>query len=1534
MKPLTGTARAKLDRLSEKQPERLAEVIAILRERGYDLSNYEPPSTHFNNFTTGVSEGFSGDREETAGDGILRTLGRTVGGSVTGPLGPLNAASLAVQDNFPDVGEEIRSFKRGVPEGASYNLSGFLPGQDTDPEPGAYTTEIPILGKVQPSREAGRILGGAFSGSLLANAGLKIVGIPLSSAVTRLLGKYSAVDEWAVKAIANVVKYSTGGTPEAVVASTADGIRAKDGQGMETFLSSLPLWIVLGGTSEFASERFGRFLKRVGKKKVSEFTPDEVAEARSLQDDIQKEMQDLRESDLKEMTEALDITVGGLNSRPLFSSFKDFNVNAAGSVSDGSYQVPMNSSFKTTQRNRPQPSGGGGNEPVPLNSTFHGDTDRLYPSNEVNIDFQKDQGLPIKKNAEVRLASARESLDDAARMDNLSAPEDVRLEKATRELDRAIHDNRGLSRALEDQDRPVAAAHVKVYEEMTLPDVEAHRPTKEVVYTEQGPKDIAPVEDGADFTFRLGVKRVMGVYSDLKSKTGKTLTASFREGKMHLNRTKLAEDFKNKVWTNPKAAGVTPLARDAFTTIDEWQEYVLSLAYYTKALKQSPGEAADVFQNRIVQRALRGRRIHADEPKPSVHDEVDEVVEQSPGAFDESLDNKLAVDDTPDVPSKPGDLVSITNGRQTIRGILEEGADNVYRIRSDRGGSVKNYSPNKWKIKQLAPPAQGGAPLPGEDAVASPQQRAQLASLFSDLRRHAPDQHIDPNKLIPDNLTQADARRMIQDLEDGLAYEKVLETERQVADIERETAAGTTSVPEDGVPPAHPFVDEFTVEELAVEPGLLYQAGVGSPISPHTGLAKNKLMRKVTEHTIEQIEGGQGKLNTWRNKYSDIRRLLGMPEWNSLTGFVRGAGEEIQHRIKGTNSPHEMARQRIHRFAWWVNAGGPAPEEFANNAQAQQAYKLWQELMGEVAEALGLAKGRQLPHYMTHVFLGRSGRFRAAQIGQQMGHDESRILQEAVGDLNKGAGMNEDPYAKQRSVSELADALNDGDAEVEKKGLRYLLQRSLNLEGHEYDLDLIANIYLRAAADKITTDSIVEMGQGALAALPEGPRKYLASYLAHAIGKPTTARVKIATRFQNWQLFNRSIDNLVELVGGAEEKGILQMARDGDPAEAINFLTNLDKMARHRNKVTGEPTGNFSNDPLGTVRAKTSLYIEDLRRALTDPNLSGPVANSIYRVQILSKLGLNFGHALINTTQYITNTWPVLNTKYSANGLQHYMQSGRGVKIHGKNADDLLVESGVALDASKIEEFIELNPGNLMKGLQDGMLAPSRWSEKVLRGSTLLGAYEKFMDEGMGHAVAISKAQGIVQKTQHPFNRGGTPPILRGPMGRLFFMFKSYPIHQTTFTYGLIHDAVTKGEMGPLVRHVMAYATLLGGGLTVLEGTNFAERTSPPVAEMMMDAQEGMGRRGLAGTIANTASGPFGDTLGSVADFSAHLLMFQGGEALDAAGMALTRFAEPTIARRFREDGLRVFGNPMRLLGFEKPKKKKKVRGGLEPLKL
>jgi len=318
-----------------------------------------------------------------------------------------------------------------------------------------------------------------------------------------------------------------------------------------------------------------------------------------------------------------------------------------------------------------------------------------------------------------------------------------------------------------------------------------------------------------------------------------------------------------------------------------------------------------------------------------------------------------------------------------------------------------------------------------------------------------------------------------------------------------------------------------------------------------------------------------------------------------------------------------------------------------------------------------------------------------------------------------------------------------------------------------------------------------------------------------------------------------------------EEEGMLT-------AYFNKLIQDADKFENFYNKDTGTKDIKFKTNAneMKRYRAELALMIDDLRAGLQDPASKPIILEKLYGVMVLNKLGFSVSHGLMNLGQFIQTSMPKMGVKWVAKGISHYSQQGNRsnkARINGMVIDDIVEESGVKAAFYESTQFTnKQTPISGLWGILDEWgMKPATISEDFLRVSTLLGAYEKgFVELGLNHGRALAYAKEMVRDTQFVYDRSGIPTAFQKPFARFLLMFKTYPIHMTTFSADLLEDAIKKGDWEPLFKHVLAYLAMAGAGATFLGGTRVAELQKHPAQGFIEDID----RRGLVEALAGPPS--------------------------------------------------------------------------------
>lgn len=864
-------------------------------------------------------------------------------------------------------------------------------------------------------------------------------------------------------------------------------------------------------------------------------------------------------------------------------------------------------------------------------------------------------------------------------------------------------------------------------------------------------------------------------------------------------------------------------------------------------------------------------------------------------------------------------------GRNSVSGTVESITEKTISLRTREG--VRRYTKKKWYVSgaptlKARQPVQGGALSKGEMSLATEGQMERVAGLMSDIHELRID--VSPRSMIADDMTERQARDLILRLEE---LKELAEAERfvQMSDeldyVNREGYLYDT--PRHNYEAPHEWqawVDNLPDEDKNVDVSRLYslldgRAGIGSPHGRTFGMGRNKMTHAGVKHSMRKIEEKQAKLVEWQGRYNEIRQLMGVPN------PIKSAPEIIMGRMGRTGSSYDQAKTNLYKLAEIIQTSDGLSDDqlnFLKQGKNREAYEKYRSLMNDIAGDIGLGPNRRISHYLHIIYKNKPGEWRLRLVQDRLNQKDRDLIERYVD------GLGDDTDAL---LNEYIAKLNKKDYRLSGKGFRAVKTRqSPDSKAVEQDLDLVTDSYIHGAAEYWFTREVGDVNTFILNELrgmtKDSPHSNIknayAQWMSHLYGQPTNDRQHFATTTMNKMLFNNATDHLIGYIGAGETSDFvnaMRKARDPnnpDFTDAWNILDQWEELTRARHPLTGElqfPLKEHGSDYVRTLVAK---QLNDMREALADPNRSGPLATQLYRIQVVAKLGFNFAHGLINTLQTYTNVWPLVGREHLSDAFVDYVwgRNSNEKTVYGMGVKDLLDRSGVRADASRYTEYTDLRPGQAMEVIQSFAMKPSSATEDFNRGLAYLAGYRKFRGEGMDDSVAHIKALDFVQETHHPFNRAGTPPIMRGPLLRLLLMFKSYPIHQTEFTLGMMKDsyraikdktfrrAVKDGDLDALTKHLFAYLTLYGSALTVFANSNFYERVKHPIHEQMSEWRENAPRYGPASGTPKLMGGPFVDTMNDFGMFLVRLANQQGDEAIESAKHGISNFIVPAFVRR------------------------------------
>ena len=1406
MKPLSNQARSNIEGRISRGEITKDNAISVLRSQGYDTSTFDDSLS-----------------DDSLGDDIL---------------------------------QELQAFAYGMPEGASFGL------YETDQEnvEDAYSFDMPWLGEVTPSREAGRLLGGAVTGGGLFNIGRRAVSpLARSAAETVLRGKTGPAARLATAGA------ETAGAmvPETLVATSAEALRQGDLEGIH---NTAALWMTLGVGGEGLQKVAGRLLKR------------------------------LRKSN-NQHTEEIDRDLLELEDR--IAGISDSEVDEVG------WGPPSEEGSPTLIERMT----GGSKEPE---QQYRPDN-LLEEEAAWHDEMTRQREYLFTSAQEVELQGTVQTLAQHEKMqqDLIEAGMPQMGEGASDRAVRLIHNtpfeevdyiDKGIAARYSRKDSrvyidPKLLQHKYDEKAWTNPRVEGVTPLPENIFPDykafqdfvhkheviQSTVRQMPWEGKADYENRINALALEAVPHGMLDPDARFKESGYliREA---IDQPKPLEYASQNIDLSSGASFGNPKQRKGAALLEK----ELKITKVESMFLMSADEAK-------VRKFLRERaeKIKGERPglelNKQVSDDSEVVFKARIVHAPELADIKIMGGGRPEYPaflaaakSHRLDTPSLISNNPAFaasidkRGHLGEIIDEL-----EYHHGINLSKPGRGMPKEMTNAQADEYIAKGRMALADARTKRQDGILEklaldekvkeateSELLKYQPEHPVLNWKPLDDEMKEV-----------GVAHKLASPSSQQ--SLGRNAALGRAMTQiqdtnEKAQAMKHEWFDKVTeIREL-----------LGVPLA--TGLVS------ATRQMLNNIRGGGGAADEAREKLFMLSQILDNPLETPL--------------IKGWREVEGKSRPVMHGFT--------GAEALKNDPKLAQAYQAARSLLDEVAEALDLSPNERIGDYMAHIFNGRTGRLRARVLADKMGPGlGGQLLRFAGGPPGRGRGREVVGDRVQDMIAPETDI-------PEAKFFKHLLPRTKNLSGFDYDFDNVMMIYLSGAADKIKSDEIRQYGLWVHNRLPDADaagkpmrvKEVWGKYMKHVLGTPSEGRRVFTEILTHKGLFDRATDAMIDWIGmpgdSRKMRDLHVPAEEWEKmpigqhkmllSEATDYLRELKDRASNIDPVSGKKLSHSKSEQL---RARIALKLDDIRSTLANPELQQPVMQEIYRVQMIAKLGFNVAHGLINLTQTLTNLWPLVESGYVSKGMEKFLYHKKSDFRYksGRTAKEVLKESGLLDDTTKAEEFVELfDPRSTLKTIQEAALAPSRWSEKFNRGVGVLAAYEQFMDKGADHIKALQQARKISLQANFPFNVAGTPPLLRTPTMRLLFMFSSYRIHQTSFTADLIQNAVDgfrrDGPSAPaveqLAKHMMAYGMLLGAGATGYASTNLWERSMHPAVEALNTFKEETPRRGMLGAGVESISGPFVDTL-------TDLMHFRIAEGV-------SELAIPSSLRRVAREGLEM----------------------------
>jgi len=245
------------------------------------------------------------------------------------------------------------------------------------------------------------------------------------------------------------------------------------------------------------------------------------------------------------------------------------------------------------------------------------------------------------------------------------------------------------------------------------------------------------------------------------------------------------------------------------------------------------------------------------------------------------------------------------------------------------------------------------------------------------------------------------------------------------------------------------------------------------------------------------------------------------------------------------------------------------------------------------------------------------------------------------------------------------------------------------------------------------------------------------------------------------------------------------------------------------------------------------------------------------------KLGafFNLFSPLVNLSQTVLTTYPVLGSKYTMTGIKRFLEA----QVNGRNANEVPVEERTQAH----RDYILLQRANIATKFNSSERAPNLFekegklarrslmffqgAESFNRGSMYLGTIAQKEDGGMSLGRAMKAAERNMNRTQFDYSNMSKPEILRNTVGRVPLQFKNFMFQMVGFMMNL----ATEGSKVEKVRFIASVFMMAGAlGLPGLDLLDWLLRMMTDdehsiVMGIQRAALEGQARGDLAGGMAN-----------------------------------------------------------------------------------
>jgi len=295
------------------------------------------------------------------------------------------------------------------------------------------------------------------------------------------------------------------------------------------------------------------------------------------------------------------------------------------------------------------------------------------------------------------------------------------------------------------------------------------------------------------------------------------------------------------------------------------------------------------------------------------------------------------------------------------------------------------------------------------------------------------------------------------------------------------------------------------------------------------------------------------------------------------------------------------------------------------------------------------------------------------------------------------------------------------------------------------------------------------------------------------------------------------------------------------------------------------------------------------------------------------KLGMlvNIASAVVNLSQTLINTYPVLGEKWTPIGVK---RAALAMKSQMENRDKpgLMSQDAILLRRADVMTDISIQAdaapllaedAGFVKSLKRVSMAPFMAAEHFNRATAFLGALARAEAKGLSPAAAFQEAQEVLKRTQFHQGIADRPELLRVTVLKLPTQFKNFMIQQIGFAFDLAAD--WRKNPAPIARFLLGLFLAAGliGILPLaladwlldyafgvspirwmkdrairaeitgeMSGTmaDFLMRGLPTLLEMDLSGRVGMGPGFIPNSPADLMQGPFIGTAGRLKDLASN----------------------------------------------------------------